>query len=334
MYIGSGVVKMGVLKKRIKKYNKYIIEIENDEIEANNFENMENIVIISNDNFEDELQKSKELSAKLHSIELENKLTSLKLQERDLELQKANSKLNELEGNYQSQLNTLEKKYLIKINELDQLLNASEDAAQNIKKEYLEIEKKLGNKAEETGNLQSQIELYKASNEGLKEKLQNKETELDKLKISYNDLSNFKSSSEKEINKLKSTIDQLRKIQIEYDKLENRYRHLQEVANKKDRNIIELEAKTRSLEQYLSMSLEAITTLKNLGLFNRLFNRIPEGIDELQEDIKKLQPPREIEIDEYDETDEYEDEYEEIDEYKEIEPIRAKSTTDILGEKE
>jgi len=60
------------------------------------------------------------------------------------------------------------------------------------------------------------------------------------------------------------------------------------------------------------MSMEAITTLKNLGLFNRLFNRIPEGIEELQEDIKKLQPPKEIEI----------------------EPVRAKKTTDVLGIRE
>jgi cell division protein ZapA (FtsZ GTPase activity inhibitor) len=92
----------------------------------------------------------------------------------------------------------------------------------------------------------------------------------------------------------------------------NNYRHLQEVANKKDRTIIELEAKKRRLEQYLSMSLEAINTLKNLGLFNRLFNKVPEGIDELQEDIKKLQPPKEIEI----------------------EPVRIKKTSDVLGEKQ
>jgi hypothetical protein len=60
------------------------------------------------------------------------------------------------------------------------------------------------------------------------------------------------------------------------------------------------------------MSLEAINTLKNLGLFNKLFNRVPEDIDELSEDIKKLQPPKEVEI----------------------EPIRVSKPSDVLGEKE
>lgn len=80
---------------------------------------------------------------------------------------------------------------------------------------------------------------------------------------------------------------------------------------KKDENIIELEAKVRKLDHYLLMSLEAINSLKNLGLFNRLFKRVPEGIYELEEDIKKLQPPKEVEI----------------------EPVRVSKPGDVLGEK-
>ena len=156
------------------------------------------------------------------------------------------------------------------------------------------------------------MEVYRIGNIGLKNEINNKENEINDLKNSYNKVLDLKSKQEKEIKTLQSNVDKLEIVQIEHNKLINNYRHLQEVANKKDRTIIELEAQKRKLEQYLSMSMEAITTLKNLGLFNRLFNKIPEGIDELQEDIKKLQPPKEIEI----------------------EPIRAKKTTDILGTKE
>lgn len=334
---------MGILKRKIKKYNKYVIEIENEDIEANNFENVEDVIIISKKDFENELNKSKELSAKLHSRDLELKLKELKLQEKDIEIQKATSKMEELEETYNSQLNVLEKKYLIESNELKQLLENSELSAQQLKKEhatesnelkqllenskisaqklendYQEIKEQLGNKInslqnkiEEEEKLQNQMEVYRIGNIGLKNEIRNKEEEIDKLKQKHDKILDLKSMQEKTIENLRSDVNKLERVQIEHNKLINNYRHLQEVANKKDRTIIELEAKKRKLEQYLSMSLEAITTLKNLGLFNRLFNRVPEGIDELQEDIKKLQPPVEVEI----------------------EPVRVKKTSDILGEK-
>lgn len=316
---------MGILKKRIKKYNKYVIEIENEDIEENNFENIEDVVIISKKDFESELQQSKELNAKLHSKELELKLKELKLQEKDIELQKTESIVEELKETHKSELNVLERGYLSKSAELSGLLEKSEFSAQNLEKKYFELEKEsenkvklLENKLEEEKNLQKQIEVYRIGNIGLNNEIKSKQEEIDSLKSKYNKMSDLKLDHENEIEKLRSDIDRLERVQMEYNKLINNYRHLQEVANKKDRTISELEAKKRTLDQYLSMSLEAITTLKNLGLFNRLFNKIPEGIDELQEDIIKLQPPKEIEIDSS----------------IEIEPVRAKKTTDILGEKE
>ena len=95
---------MGVLKKKINKYNKYVIEIESEELEANNLKNIEDVIIISKDCFENELHKSKELTAKLESRDLEIKLNSLKLQEKDLEIKKAESEINELEETYNSKL--------------------------------------------------------------------------------------------------------------------------------------------------------------------------------------------------------------------------------------
>jgi|GEM_PF-3206530 len=317
---------MGILKRKIKKYNKYVIEIENEDIESNDFENVEDVIIISKKDFETELQKSKELSAKLHSRDLEVKLKELKLQEKDIEVEKSKSKMEELEETYNSELNVLEKKYITESNELKQLLENSKSSTQKIEDEYREIQEKyhrikeklenevksLQSKVEEEEKLQNQMEIYRIGNIGLKNDIKSKEDEINSLKNNYNTLLDLKSIKEKEIEKLQSDVNKLEKVQIEHNKLINNYRHLQEVANKKDRTIIELEAKKRKLEQYLSMSLEAINTLKNLGLFNRLFNRVPEGIDELQDDIKKLQPPKEIEI----------------------EPVRIKKTSDILGEKQ
>jgi chromosome segregation ATPase len=298
---------MGVLNKRIKKYNKYVIEIENEEIETNNFENIENVIIISKKDFENELQKSKELNAKLHSRDLELKLKELKLQEKDIEIQKSKSLIEELEETHKLELNVLEKKY---INETDELKKIEEKLENKVKF--------LQNELEEAGKLQNQMEVYRIGNIGLKNDITSKEEEISSLKSKYKQMSDLKAKLEMEIKTLQLNVHKLSGVQVEYDKLINNYRHLQEVANKKDRTISELEAKKRKLDQYLSMSLEAITTLKNLGLFNRLFKRVPEGIDELQEDIKKLQPPKEIEIDSS----------------IEIEPVRAKKTTDILGEKE
>lgn len=317
---------MGILKRKIKKYNKYVIEIENEDIEANNFKNVEDVIIISKQDFENELQKSKELNAKLHSRDLELKLKELKLQEKDIEIQKTKSKIEELEETYNSQLNVLEKKYATESNELKQSLENSKSSAQKLENEYQEIKENylgikekledkvnsLQNKIEEEEKLRNQIEVYRIGNIGLKNDIRSKEEEIDNLKRNYDKTLDLKSMQEKTIEKLRSDVNKLERVQIEHNKLINNYRHLQEVANKKDRNIIELEAKKRKLEQYLSMSLEAINTLKNLGLFNRLFNRVPEGIDELQEDIKKLQPPKEVEI----------------------EPVRVKKTADILGEKD
>ncbi len=316
---------MSVLKTKLKKYNKYVVEIEKAEIDEHNLGNIEDIVVISRENFENELHKSKEINAKLHANELELKLKELKIQENELKVQKAESKLEELEEGYKSEVNTIEKTYKGQIDELKQLLSKSEIDTEKFKNEYMKMGMELENetrvlkdKLKEKENLQGQIEIHKLTNKGLKNDLANKEKEMDSLKDSHAKLLDLKFRHEKEIKTLQTNINELSNIQIEYNKLENKYRHLQEVANKKDNEIIELEAKKRTLEQYLSMSLEAITTLKNLGLFNRLFKRVPEGIDELQDYIIKIQPPKEIEIDEF----------------EEIEPIRAKSTTDILGEKE
>jgi len=309
---------MGTLKKRIKKYDMYVIEIENEELEANNLKDVEDVIIISKEDFESELLKAKELTAKLESRDLELKLKEIKLQEKDLEIQKVNSEMHEFKEAYKSELVTLEKNYINKSNELKLLLDNKESKIEELKKEHCKLEEELEdksstlkNKLEEKETLQNQMEVYRIGNIGLKNDIRSKEEEIDRLKGNYNNILSLKSQQEKEIAKLRSDIRKLEIVQLEHDKLINNYRHLQEVANKKDRNIIELEAQKRKLEQYLSMSLEAINTLKNLGLFNRLFNRVPEGIDELQEDIKKLQPPEEVEI----------------------EPVRVKKTSDILGKK-
>lgn len=356
---------MDFLKSKLKKFDKYVIEIENDEIDEKNFENIEDVIIISKQEFENELNKTKELNAKIHSNELEIKLKELKMQEKELEVQKMRSvleelefkheselkelqnvnvskinefasekeleiqkmreKMHELEESYKSKINEIEQENNLRIDELTNLFNKSEENASKFKEKYMKIKNSLENenislqeKLKEQEELKKQIEVYKIGNSNLKRDIQNKKDELNNLKDSYNKLSSLESQYKKEILTLQSRINELNNVQIEYNKLENKYRHLQEVTNKKDNEIIELESKKRKLEQYLSMSLEAINTLKNLGLFNRLFNRVPEGIYELQEDIKKLQPPKEIEIDPG----------------LEIEPVRAKSTKDILGEKE
>ena len=292
---------MGVLKKKIKRYNKYVVEIEEDELKASNLENIEEVVIVSKREYENELQRSKELMAKLESGNLEIRLKDLKIQEKDLEIQKAISKKHEIEESYKSKLNNFENKYMNEADELKHLLEIKESEIEEIKK-----------KLEEEENLKKQVEIYKVGTLGLKNDIKTKDEELEKIKRTYENIIKIKLKQEKEIEEHKVELNRLQNIQMEYNKLTNNYRHLQEVANKKDENIIELEAKTRKLDHYLLMSLEAINTLKNLGLFNKLFNRVPEGIDELREDIKKLQPPKEVEI----------------------EPVRVSKPSDVLGEKE
>jgi hypothetical protein len=324
---------MGILKKKINKYNKYVIEIEDEELEANNLKSINDVIIISKEDFENELHKSKELSAKLESKDLEIKLKGLKIQEKDIQIQKAKSEMEEFKETYNSEITALENKYVTRSDELSLILSDKESELEKIKAKYTKLEKELEyksnslkDKLEEKETIHNQMEVYRIGNIGLKNEIDSKSKEIIDLKNNYNqmnidyskikdDYSNLldtKSQNEREIERLRSDVYKLERVQIEHNKLINNYRHLQEVANKKDKIINELESKKRKLEQYLSMSLEAITTLKNLGLFNRLFNRIPEGIDELQEDIKKLQPPKEIEI----------------------EPVRAKKTTDVLGIKE
>ncbi|MBI5680931.1 MAG: hypothetical protein HZC47_08565 [Methanobacterium sp.] len=288
---------MGVLKTKLKKYNKYVIELENDEIKSNDFENVEDIIISSKTDFEDNIQKYNELKAKLHSIELDLKLKELKIQEKDLETKKTVSKMHELEEAHKSEMSALEKKYLDNTDELKGLLEKSELNMEELKKEFQYKTQSLKDKLKDEETLQKQTEIYRIGNLGLKNDIQSKETEIINLKKDYNELSTVKSKHEIKIKNLQTENNMLKDVQTEYNKLNNNYRHLQEVVNKKDKDIIELEYSNRKLEQYLSMSLEAITTLKNLGLFNRLFNKIPEGIDELQEDIKKLQPPEDVEID-------------------------------------
>ena len=110
---------MGVLKKKINKYDKYIIEIESEELEASNLKSIEDVIITSKDDFENELHKSKELTTKLESRELEIKLKDLKLQEKDLEFQKTKSEAQELKETYRSKLIALERDYVNKSNELN-----------------------------------------------------------------------------------------------------------------------------------------------------------------------------------------------------------------------
>jgi chromosome segregation ATPase len=303
---------MGVLKKKIKRYNKYVVEIEEDELKANNLENIDEVVIVSKREYENKLQKSKELMAKLESGNLEIQLKDLKIQEKDLEIQKAISKKDEIEESYKSKLNDFENKYITESDELKQLLEIKESEIEEIKEKLENENASLLSKLEKEENLKKQVEIYKVGTLGLKNDIKAKEEELEKIKRTYGNILKIKSKQEKEIEEHKIELNRLQNIQREYNKLINNYRHLQEVANKKDENIIELEAKTRKLDHYLIMSLEAINTLKNLGLFNRLFNRVPEDIDELSEDIKKLQPPKEVEI----------------------EPIRVSKPSDVLGEKE
>ncbi|MGB9936132.1 MAG: hypothetical protein ACPK7O_00285 [Methanobacterium sp.] len=316
---------MGILKKKIKHYSKYIVEIEEEELQSSNLDNIEDIVIVNKNTYEKELQKSRELKAKLESNRLEIKLKDLKLQERDIELQKALSEREELEELNQSKISDLESNYETQIEQLqlqidnkgEELLKLEEENKKIKNDLQLENSSKIERLKEEE-NLKKQIEMYKVSTVGLKNQNKIKEDELQKFKSTYENILKIKSEQENELESLKIQLKRLNNLQSEHNKLINNYRHLQEVANKKDENIIELEAQKRKLDHYLLMSLEAINTLKNLGLFNRLFNRIPEDIDELQEDIKKLQPPREVEI--------------EME--PEIEPIRVKKPSDILGEKE
>lgn len=319
------VESMGILKKKIKHYSKYIVEIEEEELQSSNLDNIEDIVIVNKNTYEKELQKSRELKAKLESNRLEIKLKDLKLQERDIELQKALSEREELEELNQSKISDLESNYETQIEQLqlqidnkgEELLKLEEENKKIKNDLQLENSSKIERLKEEE-NLKKQIEMYKVSTVGLKNQNKIKEDELQKFKSTYENILKIKSEQENELESLKIQLKRLNNLQSEHNKLINNYRHLQEVANKKDENIIELEAQKRKLDHYLLMSLEAINTLKNLGLFNRLFNRIPEDIDELQEDIKKLQPPREVEI--------------EME--PEIEPIRVKKPSDILGEKE
>jgi chromosome segregation ATPase len=310
---------MGVLKKKIKRYNKYIVEIEENELKANNLENIEEVVVVSKREYENKLQKSKELMAKLESGNLEIKLKDLKIQEKGLEIQKAISEKEELEENYKSELSSFKNKYISESAELKRLIEIRESEIEEMKEEKIQIKKELEtentsllNKLKDEENLKKQIEIYKVGNIGLKSDIKTKEDELEKIKSTYENILEIKSKQEKELEDHKVKLNRLKNVQTEYNKLINNYRHLQEVANKKDEDIIELEAKKRQLEHYLIMSQEAINTLKNLGLFNRLFNRLPEGIDELEEDIKKLQPPKEVEI----------------------EPIRVNKPSDVLGEKD
>jgi chromosome segregation ATPase len=310
---------MGVLKKKIKKYNKYVVEIEEDELQASNLENIEDIVIVSKKQYENELQKSKEVETKLESMSLEVRLKDLKMQEKDLEIQKAISKKDEVEESYKSKLMAFENKHASETDELKHLIKIREIEIDEMKKDNSKIKFRLEkenesllSKIEDEENLKKQVELYKISTVGLKNDIKTKEEELGKIKLTYENILKIKSGQEKEIEELKVELNRLKNVKMEYNKLINNYRHLQEVANKKDEDIIELEAKVRKLDHYLLMSMEAINNLKNLGLFNRLLNRVPEGIDELEEDIKKLQPPKEVEI----------------------EPVRVSKPSDILGEKE
>lgn len=354
---------MCVLKKEIKKYNKYFIEIEEDELQSNGFEDIRDIVIISKKEYERELHKLKELMTKLESRNLEIKLQSLKIQEKELEVQKATSRRKEVEESYAYKLDDFKKGYANELEELKNLLKIRESEIEKIKNELEKENQYLFSKLEGEENLKKQVELYKVGNKGLKNDIKSKEEELKKLKISYDDVLQINSGYEKEIERYKVDLDRLKNLQREHNELILNYSHFQEMINKKDQNIIELMAKTKKLEHYLLMSLDAIDNLKNLGLFKRLFNRVPEGVNELERDIKRLQPPEELEMEtvminkNIDEGEEdlkrlapsketetesikvNEDINEEVERVQpleefEIEPVRVNKPSDVLGEKE
>ena len=64
---------MGTLKKKIKKCDMYFIEIEDEDLMANNLQNVENIVLESEEEHENKLHELKEYMAKLETINLEFK---------------------------------------------------------------------------------------------------------------------------------------------------------------------------------------------------------------------------------------------------------------------
>lgn len=303
---------MAILKKQIKKCNKYAVWIEEEELKANNMENVEDIVVISKKEYDSELQKSNELKAKLESLNVEMQLKDLKIQENELFELQIVSKMEKMEESYKTKLNDFENKYIKESDELKHLLEVRQSEINELKAEMESSNESLQNRIHKEEELKKQLKIYEVSTVGLKSEIHKKEEELQKIKRTYENVLKIKSEQERELEEIKVGLNRLKNVQIEYDKLTNNYRHLQEVLNKKDENIIELEADKRKMDHYLLMSADAINNLKNLGLFNRLFNRFPGGIDELEEDIKKLQPPKEVEI----------------------EPVRVTKPRDLIGEKE
>ncbi|MGZ7043851.1 MAG: hypothetical protein ACXVHM_04605 [Methanobacterium sp.] len=355
---------MCALKKEIKKYNKYVIEIEEDELRSSNLDDIENIVIISKNDYETESHKLKGLLAKLESKNLEIELQSLRIQERDLEVQKAISKRKEIEESYAYKLNYIKNEYVNKIEELKHQLETkkseverlnsykddygheSEELKQKLETKRSEIEKMkrelekenqyLSSKLEGEETLKKELEIHKVGNKGLKNDIKTKEEELRKLKLNYENVLQTKTGYEIKIEGYKEELKGFKKIQREHNKLIINYKNLQEESYNKDENIIELESKTEKLENYLSKSGDAINNLKTQGLFNRLLNRVPDGIDELEEQIKEFHIPEEIETDHVEVSEVLEKEKitkPQHLEKSEIEPIRVDKRLDELKAK-
>lgn len=353
---------MCALKKEIKKYNKYVIEIEEDELRSSNLDDIENIVIISKNDFETESHKLKELLAKLESKNLEIELQSLKIQERDLEVQKAISKRKEIEESYAYKLNDIKNQYTNKIEELEHQLEIKESEIEKIKsfktesselnedlKHKLEIKRSeiekmkkelekenqfLLSRLEGEENLKKEIEIYKVGNKGLKNDIKTKEEELRTLKLNYDTVFQTKTGYEIKIEGYKEELKGLKKVQREHNKLIINFKNLQKDSNNKDQNIMELESRTKKLENFLTKSKDAINNLKTQGLFNRLFNRVPDGVDELEDQIKELQLPDEMEAEPVVMNEDIEKEKEKIKkpqslENSEIEPIRVSEIEEL-----
>ena len=211
--------------------------------------------------------------------------------------------------------------YRVAINRLNNDIQIKEEEIIKLKNSYKEIDKVknelqieiqlLLNKLNDEDEIKKQIEIYKVGNKGLKNDIKIKEDELNKLKEEYENFIQINEKQEKEINYYKIELEELKNLQIENNELMINYRGLKEEIDEKDQTITELKAKIRKFEHYLFMSEEAINNLKSLGLFNRLFNQIPEEIDELEMEIKNLDPSERFEI----------------------EPIRVrKQDSEVLGE--
>lgn len=106
---------------------RYMIPVKKDQIEGTIFENIEDIVILSKEDFNYELKKSKEVISTIDDLKL-------LLKEKDLKLESLQTALNELK-NTQSHITSLKKAYNSEIEELNTEILQHKDVA----KQYEEL---------------------------------------------------------------------------------------------------------------------------------------------------------------------------------------------------